>query len=157
MADIKTKYAAAASITITLTSLANDAKRESTELSNTVNLYLDVLVQLKVKTGNSVSGDKALYVYAYGTIEDNMGYSGDASGLDGAYSGNLDNTKLIGVISTPAAASSYVSDMMSVANAFGGVLPSAWGIIVHNKTGAVLNGTENNFEKKYGGVLAQTG
>lgn len=157
MADIKTKYTSASNITITLASLADDSKRESTDVSNTVNLYLDALVHLKVKTGASVSGDKAIYVYAYGCVDDNMGYSGDASGSDGAYSGNIDNCKLLGVISTPAAASTYLSDLMSVANAFGGVLPSAWGIIVHNKTGAALNGTEGNFEKKYGGILAQTG
>lgn len=156
MADIKTKYAAAANITITLASLADDSKRQSTEVYNSSNLYLDVHMQLKVKTGGSVSGDKAIYVYAYGTVDDNMGYSGDASGSDSAYSGTIDNCKLIGVISTPAATSSYVSDMMSIASAFGGVVPSTWGIIVHNKTGSALDGTEGNFEKKYGGVLAQT-
>jgi hypothetical protein len=156
MADIKTKYASAANITITLASLANDAKRQSTKISNTANLYLDALVQLKVKTGSSVSGDKAVYVYAYGTTESSMGYSGDASGTDGAYNGAIDNTKLIGVISTPAAGTAYVSDVMSIANAFGGKLPSEWGIIIQNKTGAALDGTESNYEKKYAGVLVQT-
>ena len=156
MADVKTKYASSANITITLASLADDSKRQSTKASNTANLYLDALVQLKVKTGSSVSGDKAIHVYAYGTAESTMGYSGDASGTDGAYSGTLENTKLIGVIGAPSATSVYVSDVMSIANAFGGKLPSEWGIIVHNKTGAALDGTESNFAKKYIGVLGQT-
>ena len=156
MADIKTKYASAAEMMIALASLANDAKRQSTKVSNTTNLYLDALVQLKVKTGSSVGSDKAVYVYAYGTADNTLGYSGDASGSDAAYSGTIENTRLIGVISAPSAASSYVSDVMSIANAFGGRLPAEWGIIVHNRTGAALDGTEANFEKKYIGVSAQS-
>lgn len=155
MADIKTKYAGSADITITLASLADDSKRESTKISNAANLYLDALVQLKVKTGSSVSGDKAVYVYAYGTSESTLGYSGDASGTDAAYTGVIENTKLIGVISAPSASSTYVSDVMSIANAFGGKLPSEWGIIVHNRTGAAMDGTESSFAKKYAGVLAE--
>lgn len=156
MADIKTKYASAVDITITLASLANDAKRQSAKVSNATNLYLDAMVQLKVKTGSSVGSDKAVYVYAYGTADNSLGYSGDASGSDAAYSGTIENTKLIGVISTPSAASSYVSDVMSIASAFGGKLPAEWGIIVHNRTGAALDGTEGNFEKEYIGVFAES-
>ena len=156
MADIKTKYADAADITITLASLADDSKRQSAKISNTTNLHLDALVQLKVKTGSSIGSDKAVYVYAYGTADNTLGYSGDASGGDAAYSGTIENTKLIGVISTPAAASSYVSDVMSIASAFAGKLPAEWGIIVHNRTGAALDGTEANFEEEHIGVFAES-
>jgi len=156
MAQIKTQYGSPANITITLASLGDDSKRQSAKVSNATDLYLEALVQLKVKTGSSVGGDKALFVYAYGTADAAIGYSGEASGSDASYSGTLENTRLIGVISTPAAASSYVSDLMSVAEAFGGRLPAEWGIIVHNKTGSALDATESNFEKKYAGVSAQT-
>lgn len=157
MAEIKEKFATAASITITLASLANTSARESTALDNTSNLYLDAHVQLKVKSGTTVSDDKAVYVYAYGTVDSSgVGYSGDATGSDAAYGGAIDNVKLIGVISTPTAATSYVSDVMSVANAFGGSLPTKWGIIVENKTGDALDSTEANHVKKYTGVTAQS-
>jgi len=157
VASIKTQYDSAANITITLASLADDGKRESNAIDNMTNLYLDALVQLKIKTGATVSGDKQIRVYAYGTADSSgLGYSGGASGSDSAFSGTLDNTKLIGIISTPAAATSYESDVMDVAAAFGGVLPPAWGIIVENKTGSALDSTEANHTKKYVGVLAQS-
>ena len=157
MADIKTKYASAANITVSLASLADGAKRESTAIDNTSSLYLDAHVQLKVKAGSTVSGDAAVYVYAYGTTDSSgLGYSGGASGSDSAFSGTLANTKLIGVISTPASGTAYESDIMSVAAGFGGSLPNKWGIIVQNKTGSALDGTEGNHIKKYLGVTAQS-
>ncbi|MBN2138416.1 MAG: hypothetical protein JW720_11475 [Sedimentisphaerales bacterium] len=157
MADIKSKYAAAASITISLASLADDAKRQSGAIDNSGNLYLDAHVQLKVKTGASVGGDKAVYVYAYGSTDSGaLGYSGGASGSDSAFSGTLANTRLIGVISTPAAATAYESDLMSVAAAFGGSLPGKWGVIVENKSGSALDTTEANHVKKFVGIAAQS-
>jgi hypothetical protein len=114
-------------------------------------------MQLKVKTGGTVSGDKAVYVYAYGAVDSSgLGYSGGASGSDAAFSGTLANTKLIGVISTPASSTAYESDVMSVAAAFGGSLPNKWGVIVENKTGAALDSTEANHVKKYAGITAQS-
>ena len=157
MADIKSKYVTASDVTITLASLANGATRQSDAIDNTANLYLDALVQLKVKTGTTVSGDLQVLVYAYATVgSSGLGYSGGASGSDSAFSGTLDNTKLIGIISTPAAATAYESDLMSVAAAFGGVLPGEWGIIVENRTGSALDSAEANHVKKYVGVLAQS-
>jgi len=157
MADIKTKYASAASITISLASLADNAERKSDVVDNSSNLYLDAHIQLKVKTGGTVSGDKAVYVYAYGTTDSSgLGYSGGASGSDSAFSGTLGNTKLIGVISTPASGTAYESDIMSVAAGFGGLLPSKWGIIVENKSGSALDATEGNHVKKYVGITAQS-
>jgi len=157
MADIKAKYANADNITISLASLANDAKRQSAVIDNTSNLHLDAHVQLKVKTGGTVSGDKAVYVYAYGATDSNgLGYSGGASGSDAAFSGTLANTKLIGVIGTPASGSAYESDIMSVAAGFGGSLPNKWGIIVENKSGSALDATEGNHIKKYVGITAQS-
>ena len=157
MADIKTKYASAASITVSIASLADHAERQSDVIDNSSNLYLDAHVQLKVKTGTTVSGDKAVYVYAYGTTDSSgLGYSGGASGSDSAFSGALDNTKLIGVISTPATGTSYESDIISVAIGFGGTLPSKWGIIVENRSGSALDSTEGNHVKKYVGITAQS-
>lgn len=159
MAEIKTKYAPATpDIVITLASLANNDKRESTALDNGTNLYLDAHVQLKVKT--AASGSDAtdhVKVFAYGTADvSTVGYSGDATGSDAVYAGNINNVTLIGIIHTPAANSSYASDVMSIAAAFGGSMPRKWGIIVENKTGAALDGTEANFEKKINGIKAQS-
>lgn len=158
MTDIKIKYGSSNQpITITLASLADDGLQESSANSNVSNLFLNALVQLKVKTGASTAGDKNILVYAYGTADGGTTYSGDASGNNGAFGGNIANCVLMGIIDTPTAATAYESNVMNVANAFGGVLPDHWGIIVKNQTGATLDGAENNFSKFYQGVLAQSG
>lgn len=157
MADIKTKYSSAASVTVSIASLADHTERQSDVIDNSTNLYLDAHVQLKVKTGSSVSGDKAVYVYAYGTTDSSgLGYSGGASGSDSTFSGTLENTRLIGVISTVSSGTSYESDIMSVAAGFGGTLPSKWGIIVENRSGSALDSTESNHVKKYVGISTQS-
>jgi len=156
-ADIKQKFGTATTITVTLASLADAAKRESTVVDNTSDLFLDAHVQIKVKSGASVSGDKAVYVYAYASLDSSSpGYSGEATGSDAAYTGTLTNAKMIGIVSCPAATTSYISDLMSIAAAFGGSVPTKWGIIVENKTGAALDSTEANHVKKYIGILVQS-
>ena len=156
-ADIKTKYGTNNQpITITLGSLANDAKRESTAINNTSNCFLAALVQLQVKTGSGTIGSNPVVnVYAYGTSDGGTTYSGEATGSDAAYTGTLANCRLIGVISCPASASTYKSEPMNVTNAFGG-LPDKWGIVVENKTGLALDSTEENHKKFYQGLLLQS-
>jgi hypothetical protein len=160
MADIKAKYGTSnQSITITLNSLANDAKRESTAIDNSSNLFFDALVQVKVATNASSdsTGDKSVYIYAYGTADAGTTYSGNASGTDSSFGTDpqqLANCKLIGVIYAPTANKTYESDLMSIANAFGGKLPERWGVVAHNKTGYALNSGGNSVF--YQGILAQS-
>jgi hypothetical protein len=160
MADIKTKYGSNnQSITVTINSLASDAKRESSAVDNTSNLFFDALVQVKIATnaGTDSTVDKSVYVYAYGTADGGSSYSGNASGSDAAFGTDpqqLSNCKLIGVIYAPTKNMTYKSDLMSVAAAFGGRLPDHWGIVVHNATGQALVASGNS--AFYQGVLAQT-
>ena len=75
MADIKAKYGASnQAITITINSLTNDAKRESGAVNNSVNCFLDALVQVKIatNTASDSTGDKSVYVYAYGSADGKM-------------------------------------------------------------------------------------
>ncbi len=44
---------------------------------------------------------------------------------------------------------------MSVAAAFGGMMPAFWGIVIENKSGGALDGTEANHKKLWQGVLSQ--
>jgi len=157
MADIKTKYGSSGqAITVTLASLANQTARESAAIDNSSNLFLGALVQLGIKTGASVSGDKCVYVYAYGSADGGGIYSGNASGQDAIFGGNINNLKLMGVIDTPKAATTYESHPMNVANAFGGIMPEKWGIVIYNKTGNALDSSEASFTKVYQGVWAQS-
>lgn len=70
------------SITCTITSLGSGSARESTAVVNTANLFMDVKVQVKVKTnaaGTSATG--AVNVFAYATADDGTTYSGGATAL----------------------------------------------------------------------------
>jgi len=159
MSDTKAKYGSSnQGITVTINSLANDAKRESTAVDNSVNCFLDALVQVKIATNTAAdsTGDKSVYVYTYGTTDGGAAYSGNASGSDAAFGADpqqLSNCKLIGVIYTPTQNKIYESDPMSIASAFGGVLPQRWGIVVHNKTGQILKSSDCS--ALYQGTYAQ--
>lgn len=160
MSDIKAKYGGSnQSITITLNGLANDAKRESSLVDNSTNCFLDAMIQVKIATNTSAdsTGDKSVYVYAYGTADDGASCSGNASGSDAAFGTDpqqLNNCRLIGVIHAPTQNLIYESDLMSVGAAFGGLLPQRWGIIVHNKTGQTLK--TSDCSAVYQGLYAQS-
>lgn len=128
-------------LTITYTSLGNTNMRQSTAVDNTVNLFLDALVQLKFKTAAAAtSANGYVAVYAYGTSDGGTDYTDGATGIDGAFTPTVPtNVRLIGIINAVANSTTYVGGPFSVATAFGGVLPDHWGIIVENQTGAALD------------------
>lgn len=158
MADIKSKYGTSnQGITITLAGLTNNSQRQSTAIDNTSNVFLDALVQLKVKSGAaSTSATGVVNIYAYGTADGGTSYSDSASGSDAAITLTVPpNMRLIRVINVVANAVTYIGGPFSVAAAFGGMLPDHWGIVVENKSGGTLDATEGNFAKFYQGILAQ--
>lgn len=160
MSDIKTRYGGAnQAITVTINGLANDSKRESTAVDNATDCFLDALVQVKIATNTAAdsTGDKAVYVYAYGTADGGSTCSGNASGSDAPFGTDpqqLANCRLIGVVYAPTQNKIYESDLMSVACAFGGLLPQRWGIIVHNKTGQTLK--TSDCSAAYQGLCSQS-
>lgn len=144
-------------VTITLASLANNAAREAASQSNTSALYLDVLFMLVIKTGaGAVGGDQLVNIYAAGSVDGGTTWPDTVTGSDAAITLNSPTQlKLIGSIQVTASATTYKSEPMSIAAAFGGILPEKWSIIVENKTGASLDTTEANFKKLFQGILAQ--
>ena len=163
MADIKAKFGAGNQpITCSLApggiGLAVNGQRQSTSIDNTINVFLDALVFVNVKTGGAgtVAGN-FINIYAYGTADAGTNFSDGASGVDGTITLTAPpNARLIGIINVTNNAITYKGGPFSVAAAFGGVLPATWGIIIENKTGGVLDTTEANHLKVYQGVLAQT-
>lgn len=143
MATVSESYGTSTAFTITLASLANNGSRASTAVSNTSTLALDALVSLVVKTNASgVSSTGYLTVYAYGTTNGGSNYTEGATGTDGAITlTSPTNLRPIGIINAVATATTYTAGPFSVANAFGGSLPSSWGIVVTNSTGATLDAT----------------
>lgn len=156
MADIKLAFGTSTALTITLTSLAQAAARESTAVDNSSNKYLDALVyvQFKLQTGTPAS-DKVVNVYAYGS-EDGTNYGDNATGSDAAVTlRSPSNLRLIGTIAAPDAGGlTYKSQPMSVATAFGGILPRKWGIVVENRTNITGSATGGDHAASYTGIYA---
>lgn len=142
-------------LTITLASLGSASARESTAIVNTANLFMDVKLQVKAKTGASgVSATGAINVFAYATADDGTTYSGGATGTNAAYSLNKDQLIFLGSIPAVANATTYVG-LFSLSRAFGyGGIPAKWGIVIDNQSGAALDATGGNHSVVYQGISA---
>lgn len=151
MSNIKTEYGSKTAITVTLTSLANGSARESTVVDNTSNKFLDAL--LRIKTNGQASGTGLLEVYAYAALGDTT-YTDGATGSDAAFTAA--NRKNAGGLVTVQmnAATGVVGPVISVAQAFGGVLPDKWGLIFVNSSGAALSATGGDHVVEYQGVYS---
>lgn len=157
MANITQAYGTSnQTLTITIASLANGSSRQSTIVDNTVNLFSDALVFLKIRTGASgTSATGVVSVYAFGTVDNGTTYSENAGATDAAITLTANpNVRLIGILNVAANATTYYSPVFSVASAFGGVMPAKWGIIINNGTGGTLDATGGNHAAIYQGVYA---
>lgn len=161
MATVTTNYTAAASLTLTVTSLADGGYRESTAVDNSTNKYVDALVGGKIQIG-APGADGTIAIYAYGSY-DGTEYTAGVTGTDGTItwgttgSTGLDgfnNLPLLGVVSVDATDDNDDCRWgpFSVAQAFGGVLPTKWGVVVKNSTGASLHATGTNNECQFQGI-----
>ena len=157
MSDIKQAFGTSnQTITITLASLTNTSSRASTVIDNSSNLFNDALVYVIVKTGAGTPATTPyLNIYAYATANGGTNYTEGATGTDaGITLVSPTNLKLIGIINTPSASTSYSSGPFSVASVFGGVLPQKWGVIIQNNQGQTLDSTSGNHSVFYQGVYA---
>ena len=154
-------YATETALTITLASLASSATagRESFQVDNTTNKYLDAMVYLEIPTtaATTAANDKAIYVYAYGGLGADD-FTDTATGSDAAITLKTPtNLRMMQVISTPDTSTTYKSVIGSVANVFGGNMPKYWGVVVQNFSALTFNGTEGNFTKHYVGITNTVG
>lgn len=148
-------YGAAATLTITLASLASDtsliAGRQSTVIDNTSDLAIDSLVGGKVTTGTTPTTAKQIEVWAFGSY-DGTTYSAGAGASNANFSPTGEKTlmKLLTIIPTDGTSDhTYEWGPFSVAQAFGGTMPKNWGIFIVHNTVAALNATGGNHEVKY--------
>ncbi|MHB2015318.1 MAG: hypothetical protein ACYCW6_00060 [Candidatus Xenobia bacterium] len=149
MSTIKPSYAAPATITCTLASLANGSSRQSAVVDNSSTLYDDALLSLIVATGSGTIGNGRLMIWGYGLMDTTPTYTDGCMGADAAFSGtpsNGTNMKLIGVVYAGAASTTFDAGPFSVANAFGGRLPEKWGVVVQNDTGVPLSSAAATLE-----------
>jgi len=155
MANLKIQYETAQNISITLAGLAATAARGSAYIDNSTDLYLDASVQLSIKLATGTpAADKAVFIWFYGS-NDGTRFTDNSLGTNASVTLRVPtNFRGPFIISTPDAGGLvYTAVIASVANFFGGVLPSRWGIIVENKTGITLDATEANHSKSYRGIV----
>lgn len=143
-------------ITITIASLGSGSSQSSAAVDNTSNLFLDALVQIKIKSaGSSTSSTGFVNVYAYGSSDGGTSYPEGAGTNTSVTLTAPPNVRLIGFLNVVANSTTYISEPFSVAAAFGGSLPAFWGIILQNNSGATLDATAGNHFAIYQGVQAQ--
>ena len=136
-------YAANAAITMDLANLATSATwvagRESNQIDNTSNKYIDVLVSGKVSVGTTPTANTTIVVYVWGADTSLATTALDV--LDGTDSAvTLTNVGILGalkfgaVITVPANTSDVQYEILpfSVADLFGH-MPKFWGLYVAHK------------------------
>lgn len=155
MADVKANYPSASDVTITLASLASDTNlltgRESTAVDNSSNLYLDYLVSGKITTGTSPTTARSIQVWAVGSW-DGTNWPDVFDGTDSAEtitSANHKNSvcRFLAEMATDATSDrTYHFGPVSIASAFGGVLPKSFVVFVTHNTAVNLNSTAGNHQ-----------
>ncbi len=165
-ADIKVALQAIQTLTVTnLHSLVSSetAGWESAAIDNTVNLFLDDLVQVVLDPANTApANSKAFFVYTYSTLDEaGVVYTttgnGTPDGTEGtltfpAITANPVQLPLVGIMPYVTADLVVNSRVMSCAAAYGGLLPPEFGYAIINFSGAALAASGNTV--KHRGVYA---
>lgn len=164
MATVALSYGSTTTITISPASLATSsdftAGRESTQVDNTSNLFLDAIVQGLITVGTSPTANTQIQVWVWGSDTSAGTTALDViDGTDSAEtitSAGVRNSfmKLAAVADVDSTTSNrgYPIGAFSVAQLFGGILPEFWGIFVTHNTGVNLNSTAGNHTFAYTGI-----
>ena len=147
MADIKLKYDPSASVIAStgLNSLAATSYVTCTEVDNGSALYIDVMVEVTI-ADIVEAGNKQVVAYVIDSI-DGTNYSDNQSV-------NPQAMRLLGVVPMNGTGP-WRSAAMSVASAFGGVIPPKWKVVLYNDNSTTaLAASGNSVQMR--GVLYQS-
>lgn len=132
------------------------AGRESSQVDNTTNKFIDCFVSGFVSVGTTPTANTVIAVYVWGadtslatTALDVLDGTDSAETLTNA--GILNALRLGASVAVPATTSDvqYIVLPFSVAALFGGVMPKFWGLFVAHNTAVNLRNTSvntNSFE-----------
>lgn len=160
MATSTVNYSANTAITMDLSALGSSATfvagRESSQVDNTTNKFVDVLVSGSVSVGTTPTANTSILIYVYGAETSLATTAIDVlDGTDSAETltntGILNALRLGAAINVPATTTDvqYFVLPFSVAALFGGVVPKFWGLFVAHNTGVNLRSNAintNSFE-----------
>lgn len=155
MATATVNYSSNTTITMDLANLGTSstflAGRESSQIDNTSNKYMDCTVSGVVSVGTTPTANTVIAVYVYGadtslatTALDTLDGTDSAETLTNT--GILNALRLGATIAVPANTSDvqYIVLPFSVASLFGGVMPKFWGLFVSHNTGVALRNNAVN-------------
>jgi hypothetical protein len=155
MADLKLAYGTATDLTITLASMASDTNlltgRESATIDNSANLFLDYLVSGKITAGTSPTAARSIEVWAVGSW-DGTNWPDVFDGTESAETITSADIKASVCRFVAAMATANTSDRtyhfgpVSLAAAFGGVLPPKVVLFITHSTGVNLNSTAGSHQ-----------
>jgi hypothetical protein len=164
MGTTTVNYAANATITMDLANLGTSATfvagRESSQIDNTSNKYIDALVSGKVSVGTTPTANTTIAIYVWGADTSLATTAIDVlDGTDSAETltnvGILNALRFGAAVSVPANTSDVAYEVLpfSVASLFGGVMPKFWGLYVaHNTAVNLRNNAVNTNSFEYVGV-----
>lgn len=163
MAILTVTYASPVTMTIDLSSLGESSTwvggRESNEVDNTANQYVDVIVDNPlgiVGTPTLVGQELRVYVWGQATAASVAAIS-TIVGVDAARTitnDALSNLRLAAAIATQNASgtNTHYFQPFSVASLFGGVMPRFWGLFVTHNIGTVDLGTSQTSKIRMTGI-----
>ncbi len=163
MATTTVNYSSNTTITMDLANLASSstflAGRESSQIDNTTNKYMDVMVSGQISVGTTPTAGQIM-VYVWGADTSLATTALDVlDGTDSAETltntGILANLRVGAVLPVLATTSdiAYLVLPFSVAALFNGLMPKFWGLFVaHNTVAALRNTAVNTNSLEYVGV-----
>jgi hypothetical protein len=127
------------------------AGRESSQVDNTTNKYVDAIVSGQISVGTTPTANTNITVFVWGADTSLATTALDVlDGTDSAETltntGIRDNLRVGAVLNVYATTSdiAYLVLPFSVATLFGGILPKFWGLFVAHNTGVNLRNTAVN-------------
>jgi len=165
MATQTINYGSTTAITMDLANLASSstwvAGRESTQIDNTSNQFVDAIVQGSISVGTTPSANTVINVFVYAS--DTSLATTPIDVIDGVDSAEtITNTGVLYSMFRIGAAINVLvntSDIaypvapFSIAQLFGGIMPKYWGLFVAHNTGVTLrNNAVNTNSFDYVGI-----
>ena len=135
MATIRSNYVNNNIISITLAGLADEGMAESVAIDNSIDRFVSADIQLKYKTGISVSPIGIVELFLGRSVDGGTTFDDSAVNAEsvGSFNADIDSTAFVASTDT----------------AFNGQLPDFWKLYVRNLSGAALDSTAANFYAKF--------
>lgn len=148
--EIRTKFDAIASFTISLAGLASTAARQSTIVANANNRGAAV-IYLKLESGNAPAAGTIYEVYLLRDDGVTNIRTDNAGAADAAIT--INNAQILGTIVVTNNANTFFSADFDTAPL--GPLGPKWGIAIKNNTDQAMNAAEANHLKEYAYYLPE--